>query len=99
LFFDQPTRGVDIGATDAIRIEILRQREAARAILLISAQLDELVALADRILVTFASEIMGELSGDGVDHEDLGLLIAGVRRAALANAAELAGAAIRPHSD
>jgi simple sugar transport system ATP-binding protein len=90
LLVDQPTRGVDIGATEAIHAEILRQREAGRAILLISVQLDELVALADRILVMFAGAIMGELPGDGADYEDLGLLMAGVPREAPASVAEVA---------
>ncbi len=78
LLVDQPTRGVDIGATEAIHDEIMRQREAGRAILLISVQLDELIALADRILVMFAGSIMGDLPGDGVSEEAVGLLMAGV---------------------
>ena len=66
LLVDQPTRGVDIGATEAIHSEIMRQRADGRAILLISVQLDELMALADRILVMFAGRIMGDLDGEGV---------------------------------
>ena len=77
LLIDQPTRGVDIGATEAIHTEIMRQRADGRAILLISVQLDELVALADRILVMFAGRIMGELHGENVDEEEIGLLMAG----------------------
>ena len=45
----------------------MRQRDAGKAILLISVQLDELIALADRILVMFAGRIMGELPGEGVE--------------------------------
>ncbi|MCX5513122.1 heme ABC transporter ATP-binding protein [Kaistia algarum] len=78
LLVDQPTRGVDIGATEAIHSEIMRQREAGKAILLISVQLDELIALADRILVMFAGRIMGELPGEGVSEEVIGHLMAGV---------------------
>ena len=78
LLVDQPTRGVDIGATEAIHTEIMRQREAGKAILLISVQLDELIALADRILVMFSGRIMGDLPGEGVSEEALGLLMAGV---------------------
>jgi general nucleoside transport system ATP-binding protein len=78
LLVDQPTRGVDIGATEAIHGEILKQRSQGRAILLISVQLDELIALADRILVMFAGRIMGDLDGDRVSEEELGLLMAGV---------------------
>jgi simple sugar transport system ATP-binding protein len=78
LLVDQPTRGVDVGATEAIHSEIMRQRGEGRAILLISVQLDELIALADRILVLFAGRIMGELDGEGVSEEELGLLMAGI---------------------
>ncbi|MCX5496756.1 ABC transporter ATP-binding protein [Kaistia dalseonensis] len=79
LLIDQPTRGVDIGAQEAIHGEIMRQREAGKAILLISVQLDELSALADRILVMFNGTVMGELPGDRVDEEEIGMLMAGVR--------------------
>ncbi|MCB1494749.1 MAG: ABC transporter ATP-binding protein [Bauldia sp.] len=79
LLVDQPTRGVDIGATESIHNEIMRQRADGRAILLISVQLDELIALADRILVMFNGLIMGELPGDSVSEEALGLLMAGVQ--------------------
>jgi simple sugar transport system ATP-binding protein len=78
LLIDQPTRGLDIGATEAIHGEIMRQRGEGRAILLISVQLDELLALADRILVMFAGRIMGDLDAEGVTEEELGLLMAGV---------------------
>jgi simple sugar transport system ATP-binding protein len=78
LLIDQPTRGLDIGATEAIHDEIMRQRSEGRAILLVSVQLDELLALADRILVMFAGRIMGNLDAEGVTEEELGLLMAGV---------------------
>jgi general nucleoside transport system ATP-binding protein len=90
LLIDQPTRGVDIGATEAIHSEIMRQRAEGQAILLISTQLDELIALADRILVMFAGAIMGDLSGESVDEEELGLLMAGVRRDTPAKTVEAA---------
>ena len=80
LLVDQPTRGVDIGATEAIHSEIMRQRAEGRAILLISVQLDELIALADRILVMFAGRIMGDLAGEGVSEEEVGFMMAGARR-------------------
>jgi ABC-type uncharacterized transport system ATPase subunit len=78
LLIDQPTRGVDIGAQESIHAEIMRQREAGKAILVISVQLDELIALADRILVMFGGTIMGEISGDRVVEEEIGMLMAGV---------------------
>ena len=54
------------------------KRAAGRAILLISVQLDELIALADRILVMFEGRVMGELPGEGVSEEAIGLMMAGV---------------------
>jgi ABC-type uncharacterized transport system ATPase subunit len=90
LLIDQPTRGVDIGATEAIHTEIMRQRAEGRAILLISVQLDELIALADRILVMFAGRIMGELPGDGVSEEELGFMMAGADRDEAAALVEVA---------
>src|SRR5690606_6920357 len=75
---DQPPRGVDIGAQESIHAEIMRQREAGKAILVISVQLDELIALADRILVMFGGTIMGEIAGDRVNEEEIGMLMAGV---------------------
>jgi simple sugar transport system ATP-binding protein len=83
LLVDQPTRGVDIGAQEAIHDEIMRQRAEGRAILLISTQLDELIALADRILVMFDGRIMGEVDGNAVDEEAIGLMMAGVDPAGL----------------
>ncbi len=82
LLIDQPTRGVDIGAQEAIHDEIMAQRQAGRAILLISAQLDELAALADRIMVLFNGQIMGEVDGDAADSEVIGRMMAGVSPAA-----------------
>lgn len=84
LLIDQPTRGVDIGAQESIHAEIMAQRAAGRAILLISVQLDELVTLADRILVMFAGRIMGEVAGEGADEEAIGLMMAGVAHPARA---------------
>ena len=78
LIAEQPTRGVDIGATEQIHSEIMRQRGEGKAILLISVQLDELIALADRILVMFAGRIMGDVDGGAVSEERLGLMMAGV---------------------
>ena len=78
LLIDQPTRGVDIGAQEAIHDEIMRQREAGRAILLLSVQLDELAALADRILVMFNGRIMGEVPGERAHDEAVGLMMAGI---------------------
>ncbi|MCB9419056.1 MAG: ABC transporter ATP-binding protein [Ardenticatenaceae bacterium] len=76
----QPTRGVDIGATEYIHAQLLKQRAEGLATLLISEDLDEVQALSDRIIVLFGGEIMGELSHDEATPEKLGLMMAGERQ-------------------
>ncbi|HZU14864.1 MAG TPA: ATP-binding cassette domain-containing protein [Chloroflexota bacterium] len=73
----QPTRGVDIGATEFVHNALLAQRDAGAAILLISADLNEIRTLSDRILVMYRGRIMGEYSPAASDSE-LGLAMAGV---------------------
>jgi simple sugar transport system ATP-binding protein len=73
----QPTRGLDIGATQFVHEELLRLREKDTAILLISADLDELMALSDRFLVMFEGRLIGELSAQQATRESLGILMAG----------------------
>ena len=73
-----PTRGVDVGATEAIHALLRAQRERGAATLLISEDLDELLALADRIAVLFEGRVMGIVPAAGADPERLGLLMAGV---------------------
>jgi simple sugar transport system ATP-binding protein len=73
----QPTRGLDIGATQFVHEELLRLREKDTAILLISADLDELMALSDRFLVMFEGRLIGELSAQQATREALGILMAG----------------------
>jgi simple sugar transport system ATP-binding protein len=75
----QPTRGVDIGATEYIHNQLLEQRAEGLATLLISEDLDEVKALSDRILVLFGGEIMGVVNSDEVTTEELGLMMAGER--------------------
>jgi simple sugar transport system ATP-binding protein len=75
----QPTRGVDIGATEYIHSLLLQQREQGIAILLISEDLDEIQALSDRIAVIFEGHIMGVVDSDRATAEHLGLLMAGVK--------------------
>jgi ABC-type uncharacterized transport system ATPase subunit len=74
----QPTRGVDIGATEYIHHRLLEQREAGIAILLISEDLDEIQELSDRIAVMFEGHIVGIVNRGEATPEDLGLLMAGV---------------------
>jgi simple sugar transport system ATP-binding protein len=76
----QPTRGVDIGATEYIHNQLLEQRAKGLATLLISEDLDEVKALSDRIAVLFGGEIMGIVQADEVTTEELGLMMAGERR-------------------
>ena len=73
----QPTRGLDVGATQFVHNELLRLREQQTAILLISADLDELLALSDRLLVIFEGALAGELDRSQATRERLGLLMAG----------------------
>ncbi len=75
----QPTRGVDIGATEYIRSVLLDQRRAQVAILLISEDLDEIMALSDRIAVLYEGEVVGVVAREDADVEHLGLMMAGVR--------------------
>lgn len=72
-----PTRGLDIAAAQFVREEILKMRRERVAVLLISADLDEILALSDRILVIFEGRIAGELAPEEATHERLGLLMAG----------------------
>jgi simple sugar transport system ATP-binding protein len=77
----QPTRGLDIGATEYVHAQLLKQREMGTATLLISEDLDEILALSDRILVIFEGRIMGDMPRAEATPEKLGLLMAGVEQA------------------
>ena len=74
----QPTRGVDIGATEYIHQRLLDQRANGTATLLISEDLDEVLALSDRIAVLYEGKIMGIVDRDATNAEELGLMMAGV---------------------
>ena len=73
-----PTRGLDIGATDYVRSRLLEQRARGAAILLISEDLDEILALADRIAVIYEGRIVGEVNAGAADAERLGLMMSGL---------------------
>jgi simple sugar transport system ATP-binding protein len=73
-----PSRGLDVGATEAVRKRLLEQREEGYAVLLISEDLEELLSVSDRIAVLFEGRIMGILPTVGVDTQTLGLMMAGV---------------------
>ncbi|MFT6673912.1 MAG: simple sugar transport system ATP-binding protein [Sulfitobacter sp.] len=78
LLIGQPTRGVDIGAIEFIHQQIVALRDQGKAILLISVELEEILALSDRIAVMFDGQIMGERLPDQTDEKELGLLMAGI---------------------
>jgi simple sugar transport system ATP-binding protein len=79
LLVGQPTRGVDIGAIEFIHRRLVAMRDAGKAVLLVSVELDEILGLADRILVMAGGEIVGELERVEATEEKIGLLMAGVR--------------------
>ena len=78
LLVGQPTRGVDIGAIEFIHKRIVAQRDAGKAVLLVSVELDEIFALSDRIIVLCGGRVTGERKPDETNARDLGLLMAGV---------------------
>lgn len=73
----EPTRGIDVGASDFIHNEILNKREQGDAVLLISSELSEILALSDRIYVMFEGQIVGEFNRGMVDERELSLLMLG----------------------
>lgn len=76
LLIGQPTRGVDIGAIENIHEQIVSLRDAGKAILLVSVELDEIMALSDRILVMFDGAVVGELDAKDANERILGLMMA-----------------------
>ncbi len=78
----QPTRGLDVGATEYVRSQLLAKRADGSGILLVSEDLDELLALADRLVVMYEGRIVGEMPIADADPERLGLLMAGREAAA-----------------
>ncbi len=78
LLVGQPTRGVDIGAIEFIHQQIVALRDAGKAVLLVSVELDEIMSLSDRIAVMFDGRIMGERLPADTDERELGLLMAGI---------------------
>ena len=81
LLVGQPTRGVDIGAVEFIHLRLIAMRDAGKAILLVSVELEEIMSLADRIIVMFDGEIVGEMSQAEATEPALGLMMAGVSQA------------------
>ena len=78
LLVGQPTRGVDIGAIEFIHQRIIDMRDKGAAVLLVSVELDEILSLADRIVVMFDGELVGERVNENVTDREIGLLMAGI---------------------
>ena len=76
----QPTRGLDVGAIEYIHKQLIAQRDAGKAVLLVSLELDEVMDVPDRILVMYEGEIVGELDPKTTTQEELGLYMAGAKR-------------------
>ncbi|HSH78759.1 MAG TPA: hypothetical protein VLA19_09545, partial [Herpetosiphonaceae bacterium] len=81
LIASQPTRGVDVGSIEFIHRNIITERDAGTAVLLVSAELDEILALSDRIAVMYKGRIVDIVRTDETNREQLGLLMAGVHPA------------------
>ena len=78
LLVGQPTRGVDIGAIESIHNRVIAMRDAGKAVLLVSVELEEIMSLADRILVMFDGKIVGELPAAMATEQTLGLMMANI---------------------
>jgi simple sugar transport system ATP-binding protein len=76
----QPTRGLDVGAIEYIHNQLVKQRDAGAAILLVSLELDEVMNLSDRILVMFEGEIVADLDPKSITVQELGLYMAGAKK-------------------
>ena len=76
----QPTRGLDVGAIENIHKQLVAQRDAGKAVLLVSLELDEVMNLSDRILVMYEGEIVGEFNPKTTDVQTLGLYMSGAKR-------------------
>ncbi len=84
IIVSQPTRGLDVGATEYVRSKLLEQRDRGAAILLISEDLDEILELSDRIAVIYEGKIMGIVPASEASVEQLGLMMSGVSQKAAA---------------
>jgi simple sugar transport system ATP-binding protein len=74
-----PSRGLDVGATEYVRNQIIEQSESGKAILFISEDLEELLTVADKVAVIFEGTIMGILPSEAADTERLGMMMAGLK--------------------
>jgi simple sugar transport system ATP-binding protein len=79
MIFVQPTRGLDIGAIETIHRQILRERDAGKAVLLVSLELDEILSLADTIAVMYNGEILKTAEASSLTPMEVGRYMMGVR--------------------
>jgi general nucleoside transport system ATP-binding protein len=93
LIVGQPTRGVDIGAIEFIHNQIIKMRDAGKAILLVSVELDEIRSLSDRILVMFDGQVVGEADPATATEGELGMMMAGAHEGQAVQARVAAGGA------
>jgi ABC-type uncharacterized transport system ATPase subunit len=91
LILDQPTRGLDVGSIEFIHRQVIAKRDQGAAILLVSAELDEVLELSDRIAVMYRGEIVGLVDGRTAEREEIGLLMAAGRRSIPPVEADAAG--------
>ena len=85
VIFDQPTRGLDLGAINYVHKTILKEKELGKSILLVSTELSEIFALSDRIAVLYKGRIMGIYRNGEISTDRIGLLMAGVGEKEVAN--------------
>ncbi|MDY3987212.1 MAG: heme ABC transporter ATP-binding protein, partial [Peptoniphilaceae bacterium] len=76
----QPTRGLDVGAISYIHQQIIAERNAGKAVLLVSFELSEVLGISDRILVMHSGEIVADVKPSQTDEQELGLYMSGAKR-------------------
>ena len=76
----QPTRGLDIGATEFIHRQLIKERDEGKAVLLISLELEEVMNVSDRILVMHDGEVVADVNPDNITMQELGLYMSGSKR-------------------
>ncbi|HNO92772.1 MAG TPA: heme ABC transporter ATP-binding protein, partial [Anaerolineales bacterium] len=85
LIASQPTRGLDVGSIEYIHSQIIKKRDEGSGVLLVSSELDEILALSDRIAVMYKGQIMAIVDASKATKEQLGLLMAGVHPSETSN--------------
>ncbi len=76
----QPTRGLDVGATEFVHKKLLEERDRGKAVLLVSLELEEVLSLSDRVAVIYGGEIVGVFDAEKISEEELGLYMLGAKR-------------------